>query len=164
MATAAASKYVPKPILSFFSLFPLHTYPPIPPPRKTVITQPTLWILPPRNSDVEQTSLLSSDIECLKWQAYLALRGVKHTILRWDITPDGAIDRHLPNLHIPLENPEKDDGSGDILAAHMIPGWVDAHMGESGELEGYKDEKSKDESRAWVSLLEGDVHNAFVRL
>jgi metaxin len=29
-------------------------------------------------------------------------------------------------------------------------------------LEGYKDEETRDESRAWVSLLEGDVHTALV--
>ncbi|EEB86599.1 hypothetical protein MPER_16389, partial [Moniliophthora perniciosa FA553] len=31
-------------------------------------------------------------------------------------------------------------------------------------LEGYKDETAKDESRAWVSLLEGNVHAALYLL
>jgi metaxin len=34
--------------------------------------------------------------------------------------------------------------------------------GAPGVLEGYKDEEARDESRAWVSLLEGDVHAALV--
>jgi metaxin len=47
----------------------------------------------------------------------------------------------------------------------MIPGWADVIQGEHAwntALEGYIDEQAKDESRAWVALLEGSVHAALV--
>jgi metaxin len=129
------------------SLFPLHTFPPVPLPASPV-TFPTLWIHPPDNSD----SPLSADVECLKWQAYLALRGFSSIHIRTDIAQQGAIDRRLPNLHT---SPK------DLLTAHHIPTWADSQLSETpSELEGYKDEAARDESRAWVSLLEGHVHAA----
>jgi metaxin len=162
---------IPAPLRSFYSLFPLHTWPSIPPQSSRPITKPTLWILPPRNidSDVVKTSeqlLLSSDVECLKWQAFLALRGFEDIAVRWDVSPEGGLDGRLPNLHVPRgkreENANGGDG-GELLAAHMIPGWVDKMAGAEDEaLEGYIDEAAKDESHAWVSLLEGKVHAALV--
>ncbi|KDR73588.1 hypothetical protein GALMADRAFT_124817 [Galerina marginata CBS 339.88] len=159
---------VPSPIVAFNAYFPLKTYPNIKPLSKSPVTAPTLWLLPPRE---EGDSLLSADVECLKWQAYLALRGVSNIKLRWDIAPEGSIDGALPNLHVPaseslvksekLSNPE----DGELLAAHSIPAWVDAKLGvDSGAdpLEGYKDQASRVESRAWVSLLEGVVHAALL--
>ncbi len=129
---------------------------------------PTLWIAPPSDN------LLSSDVECLKWQAYLALRGLKDVRLRWDIAPEGCIDGALPNLHTPVadsllksERLSRSDGAedGELLAAHSIPMWVDAKLGvDSAEdpLEGYADAEARIESRAWVALLEGVVHAALV--
>lgn len=146
---------LPAPLRLLFSKFPLYTYPPIDPPSKSSLKSPTLWINPPRSS----TDLLSADVECLKWQAYLALRGLKGIQIRWDVSPDGGIDGRLPNLHVPLDN------SSELLAAHSIPSWVDAKLEDGLDpLEGYRDEASRDESRAWVSLLEGTVHAALVRL
>jgi hypothetical protein len=142
---------LPKPIVKFFSHFPLYSYPPISPPRRGIFSGPALWIHPPRGS---QDDLLSSDVECLKWQAYLALRGLTDIVVRWDISAEGGIDGRLPNLQ---------DGE-ELLAAHIIPGWVDAKVGLLDPLlEGYRDEPAKDESRAWVSLMEGSVHAALVR-
>jgi len=153
---------IPAPLRTFYSYFPLYTYPAIPPPNSRPITKPTLWILPPRNPDSDQ--LLSSDVECLKWQAFLALRGFSDIAVRWDVSPDGAIDGRLPNLHLPRGAGEKDDGGGELLAAHMIHGWVEKEKtgGEEDVFEGYIDETAKDESHAWVALLEGKVHAALV--
>jgi len=111
-------------------------------------------------------------VECLKWQAYLALRYLRTpTAVRWDVSPDGAVDGRLPNLHVPLDPNSKgieagikDDGEGRLLAAHLIPEWVDSKVGDLGLLEGYVDEAARDESRAWVSLLEGNVHAALLAL
>lgn len=139
--------------LRFFAYFPLHTYPSIP----TWTTRSrddsdsvTLWIHPPLNPS---SSLLSSEIECLKWQAYLALRGLSNISVRWDIAADGGLEGRLPNIYIPSNEGSK------LIASHMIPGWVDERL-PSDPMEGYKDEKTKNESNAWISLLEDTVHAA----
>lgn len=161
---------LPPPLRHFFTLFPLYTHPPIDSPDKArPVTSPTLWIHPPWSPDAD---VLSSDVECLKWQAYLALRGLSDIDIRWDVSPDGALDNRLPNLHVPLktlpgaseEVKQQDDGEGELLPAHLIPEWVDGRIGAFDELEGYADETARDESRAWVSLLEGNVHAALVRV
>jgi metaxin len=148
---------IPAPLRTFYSYFPLHTYPPNLPPTWRPITKPTLWILPPRNLDSD--SLLSNDVECLKWQAFLALRGFSDIAVRWDVSPDGAIDGRLPNLHVPGVKE-----SGELLAAHMIPGWVEKEKisPQWDVFEGYIDEAARDESHAWVALLGGKVHAALV--
>ncbi|KAF5330931.1 hypothetical protein D9619_005380 [Psilocybe cf. subviscida] len=158
---------VPKPLVAFNSKFPLKTYPPIRPTTKNPLTGPTLWIAPPKDGN------LSNDVECLKWQAYLALRGVKGVQLRYDVAPEGSLDGVLPNLHVPLaESPLKNvpevgrpDENGELLPTHGIPGWVDAELGvdsAADPLEGYVNEAARVESRAWVSLLEGVVHAALI--
>ncbi|KAH9832998.1 uncharacterized protein C8Q71DRAFT_775923 [Rhodofomes roseus] len=150
---------LPKPLRHFFALFPLYTHPPVwSSYTAPAVTAPTLWIHPSRNEISELEDLLSRDVECLKWQAYLALRGLSKIHVRWDVTEDGAVDGRFPNLHVPLQG---DDAGGELLAAHLIPGWVDGQVGGGqGELEGYADEAARDESRAWVSLMEGNVHAA----
>ncbi|OJT04348.1 hypothetical protein TRAPUB_4982 [Trametes pubescens] len=159
---------LPPPLRHFFSLFPLYTHPPIfSDDNARPVTSPTLWIHPPWSPDAD---VLSSDVECLKWQAYLALRGLSDVAIRWDVSPDGALDNRLPNLHVPLKTlqgasdavKEQEDGEGELLPAHLIPEWVDGRVGALDELEGYADEAARDESRAWVSLLEGNVHAALV--
>lgn len=158
---------VPSSIAAFNSHFPIKTNPPIIPIGKTRITTPTLWILPPRRTS---ESLLSGDVVCLKWQAYLALRGMKGIKVRWDIAPEGSMRESLPNLHVPhseCERSSKSEGAEDIalLAAHSILTWVDVKLevdSTANPLEGYKDEETKTESRAWVSLLEGVIHAALV--
>jgi metaxin len=155
---------IPAPLRTFYSYFPLHTYPPNLPKTCRPITKPTLWILPPRHPDSDH--LLSSDVECLKWQAFLALRGFSDIAVRWDVSPDGAIDGRLPNFHVPKGAGQKDEhGAGELLAAHMIPGWVEKEKisAEGDVFEGYVDEPARDESHAWVALLEGKVHAALVR-
>ncbi|TFK76230.1 hypothetical protein BDN72DRAFT_830778 [Pluteus cervinus] len=153
---------LPQPLHAFFSLFPLHTYPPVPYPSKTRVTSPTLWIHPPSSSSSSASSpdvgALSSDVECLKWQAYIALRGVTDIHVRWDVSPDGALGGKLPNFHV-LD----DEAKPKLLPCHLIPDWVDGKVGVTeGALEGYKDEAARDESRPWVSLLEGSVHAALI--
>ncbi|KAF9265544.1 hypothetical protein L218DRAFT_145346 [Marasmius fiardii PR-910] len=161
---------IPQPLSSLFANFPLHTWPPIYPPLRVHLTSPTIWINPSSDPD---SPLLSGDVECLKWQAYLALRGLDNFQVRTDISPEGAIDGRLPNLHVLL--PEKSevrvegvvavDNATHLLAAHHIPGWVDAQLNHNSlddPLEGYKDGAARDESRAWVSLLEGSVHAALI--
>ncbi|KAI0723753.1 hypothetical protein C8T65DRAFT_627321 [Cerioporus squamosus] len=159
---------LPAPLRHFFSLFPLYTHPAIESPDKAQpVTAPTLWIHVPWSPDAD---VLSSDVECLKWQAYLALRGLSDIAVRWDVAVDGALDARLPNLHVPLktlpgaseEVKAQDDGEGELLPAHLIPEWVDGQVGALDGLEGYVDEAARDESRAWVALLEGNVHAALV--
>lgn len=156
---------IPAPLRTFYSYFPLYTYPPNLPPDWRPITKPTLWILPPL--DPNSDNLLSSDVECLKWQAFLALRGFSDIIVRWDVSSDGALDGRLPNLHVPVPKGQKDEhgGNGELLAVHMIPGWVEKMKvsAEGDAFEGYVDEAARDESHAWVALLEGKVHAALVR-
>lgn len=160
---------VPSSIVAFNSHFPLKTNPYILPIDKTRIKAPTLWIRPPR-----PTSALSEDVECLKWQAYLALRGLKGIKIRWDIAPEGALSGSLPNLHVPHSDrlngrvnsvkPE-DHEDGDLLTAYSIPAWADRKLGVDSTAdphEGYKDQEARLESRAWVSLLEDIVHAALV--
>lgn len=143
---------VPSLFVKFYSHFPLVSYPPIL-SNKPTNSEPTLWILPPR-----QDNFLSADVECLKWQAYLALRGLTNIKVRWDIAPEGSVSGSLPNLHIPSDK-------GELLGAHAIPAWVDAKLGVNSladPLEGYIDQPAMIESRAWVSLLEGIVHATLV--
>lgn len=140
---------LPAPLRRFFALFPLHTY-----PEDRVssrLTQPTLWILPPPPS-----SRLSGDVECLKVQAELALRGIKEISFRWDIHPDGGINGSLPCLLLP---------DGDLLGTKRILAWVDkVQQAPLDELEGFQSSEAKDESHAWAALLEGIVRRALVRI
>ncbi|KAL0946763.1 hypothetical protein HGRIS_012938 [Hohenbuehelia grisea] len=159
---------LPAPLRSFFVHFPLHTYDPILPKNKKQTTAPTLWIAPPRTGlDPDNTDLLSSDVKCLKWQAYLALRGVTGVQVRYDVAPDGGIDGRLPNLQVSLEGRVASPEDGELLAAHLIPTWVDGWLERHGKkgadpLEGHLDQAAKDESTAWVALLEGQIHAALV--
>jgi hypothetical protein len=84
-----------------FCLFPFARLPSNPAPSRFALTSPTLWIVPPRSLD---DGPLSSDVECLKWQAYLALRSLTDIAVRCDIQvpPDGALDERLPNLQLPV--------------------------------------------------------------
>lgn len=180
-----SSPRLPAPLVSLISKFPLKTHPriPLPPNNYRPVQSSTLWLSPPvgydptLSTDTSGTSpnLLSADVECLKWQAYIALRGLKGIRVRFDVSPDGALEGRLPNLHVPLsesvlpkEETREEKGEekdGDLLATQMIPTWVDAKLGvdsSTDENEGYVDENAKDESRAWVSLLEGTVHAALV--
>ncbi|KAJ6463822.1 hypothetical protein C8R47DRAFT_1156911 [Mycena vitilis] len=141
---------VPPAIAHVFSFFPLHTYPAIKPRSRSHPDAPTLWIQPPPTN----TSRLSTDVECLKWQAYLALRGLAKIAVRCDVSQQGAMGGRLPNLHKP---------NGELLPAQLIPTWADEVLEEQERpFEGYRDQATLDESRAWVSLLEGDVHAALL--
>ncbi|PPQ65316.1 hypothetical protein CVT24_011443 [Panaeolus cyanescens] len=153
----------PSAFVSLTSRFPLKTYPEIKRSDVPIVVTPTLWIHPPRSVSQTSDSVLSADVECLKWQAYLALRGLTGIELRRDIAPEGCINGTLPNLHVP-----SDDvliGEEELLAAQSIPAWVDKKLGvdsTADPLEGYKDQSSRVESRAWISLLEGVVHAALM--
>src|ERR1700753_663559 len=94
----AMSIPLPESIRTLFAAFPLHTYPTIERTPSSTRDHVTLWILPPNRPEV---SCLSGDVECLKWQAYLALKGVQHLKLRWDVQPEGALNGRLPNLYLP---------------------------------------------------------------
>ncbi|KAI0028868.1 hypothetical protein K488DRAFT_57596 [Vararia minispora EC-137] len=137
--------------------FPLRVHPACPTPSKRRITTPTLWIAPPlRTTRDRAPDLLSRDVQCLTWQAHLALAGVSRVAVRWDVDPAGALGGRLPNLQLPMRG----DADGALLPAHDIAGWVVEQAGARGEWEGYRDEKARDESLAWIALLEGDVHTA----
>lgn len=141
---------VPAVVRKFYSYFPLYTYDEG--PIKSAPTHATLWVAPPLSS----SSRLSGDIECLKWQTYLALRNIPSVRLRYDIQPDGGAGGVLPSLHLP---------DGDLLSPARIPGWADKVLNAPLDaLEGYLSEKLRDESRAWVALFEGVIHSALVCL
>ncbi|KAF8586554.1 hypothetical protein K439DRAFT_1615089 [Ramaria rubella] len=112
------------------------------------------------------SKVLSRDVECLKWQAYIALRGISGTLVRWDVDSSGGVDGRLPTLWLPeKEELHSKTSRGQVLSARMIPGWADDVQGEhvwNSDLEGYINEQAKDESRAWISLLEGSVHAALL--
>ncbi|KAJ3930057.1 MAG: hypothetical protein NXY57DRAFT_898860 [Lentinula lateritia] len=172
---------VPGPLKSLFSYFPLYSYPPLNAKGKQVLEYPTIWVHPSKHH-TSADAVLSSDVECLKWQAYLALRGLSNIRVRFDVDAQGAIDGRLPNLHVPFDasttyswtaesNKKKAistgpiDDSTELLSAPHIVEWVDvklAHSALDDPWEGYRDEATKDESRAWVSLLEGNVHAALI--
>ncbi|KIK59584.1 hypothetical protein GYMLUDRAFT_245254 [Collybiopsis luxurians FD-317 M1] len=182
---------VPGPLKTLFSYFPLYTHPPLHPQSKSTLEGPTIWVYPPKHSSDNQTAagstetVLSSDVECLKWQAYIALRGLSKIRVRFDVDAQGAVDGRLPNLHVPFDASAAGDGyswraavqnakntdtgnvdnSSELLSAPQIVEWVDvklAHSALDDEWEGYRDEAAKDESRAWVALLEGDIHAALI--
>ncbi len=70
------------------------------------------------------------------------------------------MDGTLPSLQLPAEGTR-----GEVLSAKEIPKWAAGMLGDEKEkdvFEGYRDEKAKEESRAWVSLVEGAVHPALV--
>ncbi|KAJ3891973.1 hypothetical protein GG344DRAFT_46284, partial [Lentinula edodes] len=101
------------------------------------------------------SELLGSDVKCLKWQAYIALRGLSNIRVRFDVDAQGAIDGRLPNLHVPF----------DASTTYSWTAEIDmklAHNALDDSWEGYRDEATKDERRAWVSLLEGNVHAALI--
>ena len=158
-ATMQSLLSVPQPLAKLFSYFPLKTYPPLK-PAKVPIDAPLLWIHPPPSFPGKE-GVLSADIECLKWQAHIALRGIRDVSVRWDISQEGALGGRLPNLQVPSEQTNNVDG--ELLAAQRIPAWMDEKVGPLDDLEGYKDGESRDESHAWIALLEGDVHAALVR-
>jgi metaxin len=140
-----------------------------------IASNPILFIQRPLNPE---HSLLSSDVECVKWQAYLALRGIPGGIkIHWELASEGALDGRLPNLYLPPPNrllrKEKEGQlgtariKGELLESRRIPSWVDGETSkfskredEDRNLEGYQDEEARDESKAWVTLLEGDIRAA----
>ena len=152
---------VPQPLAKLFSYFPLKTYPPSK-PAKVPIVGPLLWIHPPPPSVLGKEDVLSADVECLKWQAHIVLRGLLDVSVRWDISQEGALGGRLPNLQVPSQH--ANDVDGELLSAQSIPAWIDEKVGPLDDLEGYKDSESRDESHAWIALLEGDIHAALVRL
>ncbi|KAH8827064.1 hypothetical protein DL96DRAFT_1802766 [Flagelloscypha sp. PMI_526] len=129
---------IPKPLATFFSFFPVHTYPAeeLFPPRESV-TRDTLWVLPSHHG---AESVLSSDVECLKWQAYLAYRlPESHSLgLRMDVDKEGALGGELPNLHVPSPKDLRGTDGPD------------------------EDVSLADESKAWTALLEGVVHDSLL--
>lgn len=187
---------MPTTLQRFYSLFPLHMYEQeqvlptsfffsnVSPEAseaggyqvEDIAPDATLFIHPPSNPN---QTLLSSDIECVKWQAYLALRGIPGGVkVRWDLANEGAVGGRLPNLFLPVPKrlakkeksgePSKARMRGELLEGKRIPSWVDGEIGkatggEEGdeELEGYKDKDAQNEGKAWIALLEGDVHAVF---
>ena len=150
LAVEMSTLSVPASVQKLFSIFPLHI---VPEQRaSTTPSSPTLWIRPP----VSTLSSQSQDVVCLKWQAYLVLRGIRGVRLRWDIGHDGAVHGRLPNLHLP---------DGELLEARKIPAWADrVHGSNIDVLEGFRTIELKDESRAWTSLLESSLQAALVRI
>jgi metaxin len=135
------------------SAFPLVTYPPLTitaPLSAKDTSEPVLWVHPAQE---EESPNLSQDVECLKYQAYLALTltGLRMKI-RTDVDEQGAMNGKLPNLY----------ANGKLMERHDIFGWAAEERGqpEEPEWDGYRDEKTKEESLEWVKLLEGVIHHA----
>jgi len=154
---------VPKSVQNLFSKFPLQTYPAIERTTEHHPEGPTLWVLPP---DEPNNSVLSSDVECLKWQAYIALwprdtsEGDRKDVkVAWDISPAAGVDGMLPTLCIQRHNPKSGRREWKFLGSKGIAEWIDGPV----ELQ-EKDTFYNDEMEAWVQLLEGDVHDALVVL
>ncbi|KZT39688.1 hypothetical protein SISSUDRAFT_1060892 [Sistotremastrum suecicum HHB10207 ss-3] len=157
----------PQLVQSLFAKFPLYTHPAVQRPRQnnSLSSSPCLWIVPPPPG----SSPISTDVNCVKHQAYVVLNGLQtgpeksRVRLRWDISEDGAIDCLLPNLALP---------NGEVLGSKAIPAWVHARVKENeksleGEEgldsewdDGFEDEKTRDEMRAWVEVMEGPVKAA----
>jgi metaxin len=129
---------IPPPLKALFALFPLYTRPAI--QRESCSKSPTLWIHP---SFDPSSNFLSSDIECLKWQACTPLRGLSSISVRRDLSPDVGIDRHLPNLCTYSESA----GDYELLDPKMVPGWVDTQV-PADTLKGFDGEEAKLESEA----------------
>jgi metaxin len=152
---------IPAPVRNFFSNFPLQTYPAIERSGDNLPTETTLWILPPLDPG---TSVLSNDVECLKWQAYIALKqwntnesDRKSVKVSWDVSPAAGVDGVLPTLCIRRHKPKSGQLEWNFLGPKGIAEWIDGPV----ELK-EKDTQFNDEMEAWVQLLEGDVHDALV--
>jgi metaxin len=107
-------------------------------------------------------------VRCLAWQAHVALRELPRVRARWDVAPAGALGGRLPNLHVAAAAvPETGSGSTKAGSSQLLPpdeisAWLDAQVGALGEYDGYADERAREESKAWVALLEGPVRAALV--
>ena len=98
---------------AFIAKFPLRQNPRITLPSNPYrpVRTATLWLSPPSgytpnggsSSLTEDTSmLLSADVECLKWQAYIALSGLSSIRVRFDVTSDGALETVYPTCIFPF--------------------------------------------------------------
>jgi len=150
---------IPTPVRTFFSKFPLQTYPAIERTSDEHPEEPTLWILPPENPS---SSVLSSDVECLKWQAYIALRprdtsegDRKDVKVCWDLGSAAGVDGQLPTFCIRRHNSKTGRREWKFLGPKGIAEWIDG----PAELQ-EKDSPFSDEMEAWIQLLEGDIHDA----
>ncbi|QRV99894.1 glutathione S-transferase [Ceratobasidium sp. AG-Ba] len=195
----ASSIPVPAPVKHFFSLFPLLRYPAnLPPPTPLTSSRgATLLIAPPPKAHLSSDdplrvhpsgSHLSADVESLRWQAYLALRGVTDVRVSWAagveggvpklVLPAGAkrplgvdVDSLTESLESETISAEKPDEKVDatmsrnreVLDAARIPAWVDSTQGRSVDmLEGFIDDAARDESRAWTVLVEGVIRSVLL--
>lgn len=141
---------LPASVQSLFSSFPLHTHPPALPQRAKQ-TKAELWVAPPHPTSGPERTLLSADIECLKWQTYLALRLgdqlPQRMKLRFDISPEGGVDGRLPVVCQPPAAPRSSAAASSgqtqrqgkqplqdsepplaLLSAMKIPAWVDVQV------------------------------------
>ncbi|KAJ1309584.1 hypothetical protein OPQ81_006357 [Rhizoctonia solani] len=200
---ASSTLPIPAPIKKFFSFFPLYRYPANLPPTTPLSSAQgaVLLIAPPTYAKYASdpfdllpgVSHLSADPESLRWQAYLALRGVENVHVSWAVGPEGGapklvlpagakkplgVDMDSPNESLGeetapsaknIDTDEKDQGKVEIEAIRelidpaRIPVWVDSIQGRSVDsLEGFVDAAARDESRAWVALLDGVVRSVLL--
>jgi hypothetical protein len=162
---------IPPALRSFFSRFPLHTYPAVKRSDSFVLsydaadntTVGTLWVVPP---SALEGSALSADVECLKHQALAALLSyptsqstskIVRIGLRYDIATEGGVNGHLPTLHV-----HQKPGESRLLGKGKISEWMLGNMrsGE-GDASNWEDGLGA-ESATWIELLERDVRDALV--
>lgn len=81
----------------------------------------------------------------------------------------------LPYLHLPPSAQSRAGarGGGALVSARALPQWIETHapivkpeLGQSNENgdDGYPDEKTREEAKAWASLVEGKLMAAVVSL
>lgn len=109
--SSSSQSYLPSPILRFFALSPLVTFPAAATPTEshvTTTTEPVLYVAPghPRagtQGSASSSTWTSADVRCLRWQMELLLRGQGQTRTQ-QIEPGeawGPIQGGLPFLELP---------------------------------------------------------------
>ena len=135
---------IPAPVKNFFSLFPLYRYPAnLPPPTPLTTTRSvTLLIAPPLQAHLPSAdplrlqpgaSHLSADVESLRWQAYIALRGVRGVRVSW-----AAGGEEVPKLVLPAGSKRHLGVDVDSLNESLESESLGNNMNEKQEEEGEK--------------------------
>lgn len=81
--------------------------------------------------------------------------------ISWDVDPAAGVDGVLPTLCTQRVNPKNGRMEWKFLGPKGIAEWIDGPVEVRAK---GVDGVDEDEMEAWVQLLEGDVHDAFVCL
>ncbi|GHJ83963.1 hypothetical protein NliqN6_0365 [Naganishia liquefaciens] len=151
---STTSSWVPQPILSLYSKFPLVVLPQdVPPSGSLNPTKPVLWVSPSHAED--PFGWASSDPACLRVQLLFLLRGVDVAFRPW-INRDAAPEGTLPALHLP---------SNELLAASEIRQWLDREYplpSDVKELNGMPNQDAHTTALAYSHLVLQKIYPAYV--